>query len=160
MKEIPEYQKSYSWQRTFEGNGDLIKKLTCLIRSIMQSEELYKKELIRTHQVTPSQLICLRALYETGPLSLSRLAGLIMVKPSTVTGIIDRLEKKGLVERHRRAADRRLVTVDLTPAGKGFSLNAPPPISQKMVDAITKLSKSEMEKMLVSLNILVRILDS
>ena len=159
MKETLEHQKTFSSPGIFEGHGDLIKKLTYLIRRIIQAEELYKRELMKSHQVTPSQLMCLRALYEKGPLPPSQLAGLIMVKPSTVTGIIDHLEIKGLVERLRKATDRRLVIVELTPTGKDFYLNAPPPISQKMVDTIVKLSKSEMEKMVVSLNILVRKLD-
>jgi MarR family transcriptional regulator, organic hydroperoxide resistance regulator len=40
-------------------------------------------------------------------------------RPSTLTGVLDRLERRGLVARRPNPADRRSVVVELTPAGRG-----------------------------------------
>jgi len=72
------------------------------IRRLMQAGELYTKELNKIYNVSAAQLNCLIALHENGPISPSQIAKFIMVNSSTVTGIIDRLEQKGLVEVARK----------------------------------------------------------
>jgi len=52
-----------------------------------------------------------------GPLPMSRLAALVDVSVSNMTGIVDRLEEHGMVERVRDDRDRRLVVVRATPIG-------------------------------------------
>ena len=53
-----------------------------------------------------------------GPMTMSRIAELLGVSVSNVTGIIDRIEERGLVERIRNPNDRRVVHVPLTDAGR------------------------------------------
>jgi len=90
---------------------DPIREIIYLIRRLMQAGELYTKELNKKYQVSAPQLNCLLARYENGPLNLSQIAKHIMVKSSTVTGIIDRLEQKMLVRRVRNSPDRRIITI-------------------------------------------------
>jgi len=72
---------------------------------------------------------CLRAISSThlhvlfllegeGPLPMSRLAELLDVSLPNVTGIVDRMVERGLVERGRDADDRRVVTVSATNRGR------------------------------------------
>ena len=82
-----------------------------------------------------------------------------MVKSSTVTGIIDRLEQKGLVTRSRTSPDRRVITVELTESGRTLAENAPPPIQQKVIEGLERLPQSEMEKIVLGLNMLTQMLD-
>jgi len=82
-----------------------------------------------------------------------------MVKSSTVTGIIDRLEQKGLVARLRNSPDRRVITIQLTEAGKELAQNAPPPIQHKIVDGIRKLPEGEIKQIILSLSKLTHMLD-
>src|SRR5512143_3305548 len=56
-------------------------------------------------------------LRSSGPLPMSRLAELLDVSVASATGIIDRMEKRGVVERRHSDTDRRIVEVHLTPAG-------------------------------------------
>ncbi len=63
-----------------------------------------------------NQLKVLREL-RGGPLSMSQIAQLLGVTNAAVTGIADRLEKKGLVQRVQDPTDRRVVCVQLTPEG-------------------------------------------
>jgi DNA-binding MarR family transcriptional regulator len=125
----------------------------------MQGGELYTKELNRKYQVSAPQVSCLLALYENGPLSLSQIARLIMVKSSTVTGIIDRLEQKALVRRVRNSPDRRMITIELTETGNGLAQHAPSPIQQKIIDGLKRLPNGEIEKIVDGLNMLTRMLD-
>ena len=115
------------------------KEIIYAIRRLMQAGEHYTKELNKVYNVSAAQINCLIALHENGPLSPSMIAKHVMVNSSTVTGIIDRLENKHLVKRSRISPDRRVVTVELTKAGKALAENAPPPIQQKIVDGLNSL---------------------
>ncbi|UCH08334.1 MAG: MarR family transcriptional regulator [Deltaproteobacteria bacterium] len=138
---------------------DLIREIVYQIRRLMQAGELYTKELSKTYQVSVPQLHCLLALYDHGPLPPSQIARHVMVKSSTVTGIIDRLEQKGLVTRLRNSPDRRVINIELTEAGRTLALNAPPPIQHKIVDGVKKLPEGEVEQVINSLSKLTQMLD-
>ena len=138
---------------------NLVREIIYQIRRLMQAGELFTKELNRTYQVSAPQLHCLLALHENGPLPPSQIARHIMVKSSTVTGIIDRLEQKGLVARLRNSPDRRVITIQLTEAGKELAQNAPPPIQHKIVDGIRKLPEGEIKQIILSLSKLTHMLD-
>jgi DNA-binding MarR family transcriptional regulator len=125
----------------------------------MQAGELYTKELNKIYNVSAAQLNCLLALYETGSLSPSQIAKYILVNSSTVTGIIDRLENKGLVKRSRVSSDRRVITVELTKNGKVLAENAPPPVQTKIVDGLNKLSEKQIDQIAKTLTKLTNMLD-
>ncbi len=67
--------------------------------------------------LTPVQAHALRLLEPERPLAMSALADALYCHASNVTGIVDRLESRGLVERHPDEEDRRVRTLVLTPAG-------------------------------------------
>ena len=60
----------------------------------------------------------LSLLEADGPLSMTHLADALDVSVASVTGIVDRLEQRGLVERRRGQEDRRVILVHPTAAGK------------------------------------------
>ena len=129
------------------------------IRRLMQARELYKKEVNRTYQVSASQLNCVLALYENGPLPPSQIAKHMMVESSTVTGVVDRLEQKGLVRRTRNSPDRRVINIELTKEGTRLAENAPPPIQQKIIDGLGKLSEKQVNQIVKALQMLTNMLD-
>lgn len=75
------------------------------------------KELARRADLTGPQLTVLKMLEGVGDLSLSDLSERIRAQNSTVTGIIDRMEREGLVVRARSTEDRRVVHIRLTEKG-------------------------------------------
>jgi DNA-binding MarR family transcriptional regulator len=75
------------------------------------------KELARQVDLTGPQLTVLKMLEGVGDLSLSELSERIRAQNSTVTGIIDRMEREGLVVRARSTEDRRVVLIKLTDKG-------------------------------------------
>lgn len=138
---------------------DQIRRIIFQIRRLMQAGYQYTKELNKNYQVSAPQLNCLLALHERGPLPPSQIAREIMVKSSTVTGVIDRLEFKGLVKRTRNSPDRRVITIELTDAGETLAQNAPPPIQQKIVDGLKRLDADQLEQIVHNLGLLTHMLD-
>ena len=139
---------------------DSIRDIIYLIRRLMQAGYLYTKELNKKYNVSAPQLNCLIALSENGPLPPSQIAKHIMVKSSTVTGVIDRLEQKGLARRVRNSRDRRVITIELTEAGESLTRNAPPPIQQKIVDGLGRRSTEQREQIRRNLSLLIEMLDA
>ena len=67
--------------------------------------------------LSPVQCHALHLIEPGRPLPMSRLADTLSCDASNVTGLIDRLESKGLIRRQPSPQDRRLKVLDLTPAG-------------------------------------------
>ena len=156
---MPETNKTVS----SEISGDIYtirtKEIVYSIRRLMQAGEHYTKELNKIYNVSAAQINCLLALHENGPLPPSQIAKHVMVNSSTITGIIDRLEKKDLVKRLRISKDRRVITVELTKNGKILAENTPSPIQQKIIDGLNQLSPSEIEQISLTLKRLTDMLD-
>lgn len=129
------------------------------IRRIVQAGEHYSKELEKSIGVSTPQLACLYVLRQQGPLLLSQIAKQIMVNSSTVTGIIDRLEKKDLVTRIRDSRDRRMITIQLTEAGATLAAHAPPLIPSSIMQGLMSLSDEDFNKVVFGLNRLAGLLD-
>ena len=138
---------------------DQTKQIIFSIRRLIQASELYTKELNKKYQISSAQLNCILTLYENGPLPPSKIAKHMMVKSSTVTGVVDRLEKKGLAERLRNSPDRRVINIQLTEAGRKLAQNAPPPIQQKIIDGLKQTENAKKEQIVSSLNMLTAMLD-
>jgi MarR family transcriptional regulator, organic hydroperoxide resistance regulator len=68
-------------------------------------------------ELSPVQCHVLHLLQPEQPLPMGRLAATLGCDASNVTGLVDRLERRGLVERQPSDADRRVKVVRLTPAG-------------------------------------------
>ncbi|GMV18861.1 MAG: MarR family transcriptional regulator [Polyangiaceae bacterium] len=83
------------------------------------------KDLAARHGVTGPQLAVVKMLEPVGKLSLSELSWKIRARNSTVTGIIDRMEREGLVERRRSEDDRRVIHITLTRKGQRLATEIP-----------------------------------
>lgn len=73
---------------------------------------------IAAQDVTRPQAGAMRVLRVHGPASQRELAAALKCDASNVTGIVDRLESRGLLERHVDPADRRVKRIHLTDAGR------------------------------------------
>src|SRR5438477_4760478 len=67
--------------------------------------------------LSPIQCHVLHLIEPRRPLPMSRLAETLSCDPSNVTGLVDRLESRGLVRRQPSAQDRRVKVLQLTPEG-------------------------------------------
>ncbi len=106
------------------------------------------KELAKRAQLTGPQLTVVKILETIGELSLTELSEKIRAQNSTVTGIIDRMEREDLVVRERSTEDRRVVKIRLTQ--KGVELARDVPVEPMVIfrSALEALSKDEMQDLL------------
>ncbi|MGD8413085.1 MAG: MarR family transcriptional regulator [Candidatus Latescibacterota bacterium] len=130
------------------------------LRKIIRSVDIYSKKLVGSHDVTAPQLVCLITIAQEGPLSLKRIAEKVYLSPSTVVGILDRLESKGLVLRARDTRDRRLVNVTATATGRQLASNAPSPLQSGLAHALKDLPEIEQATIALSLNRIVDLMEA
>lgn len=128
------------------------------IRRVFQVFNDYSKRAKVEAGLTGPQLWAIKMISENGPLRVSDLAALMFVRPGTVVGILDRLEKKGLVLRKRSQLDRRAVMVELSDAGKDLVAGAPAVIQGELVRGLASISGEELGAIDAGMDTLVRIL--
>jgi DNA-binding MarR family transcriptional regulator len=106
------------------------------------------------HGLTGSQLLVLKILEPVGQLSLSALSERIRAKNSTVTGIIDRMERDGLVSRRRSEEDRRVVFLELTGKGKKLASGVqvdPMHLFRALLEDLPHADAVELERIMTKL---------
>jgi DNA-binding MarR family transcriptional regulator len=114
------------------------------LRRIFKAIQDYSQEVSNSFGITGPQLWALKIVSLHAGLALGDLSRKMYLHPSTVTGVIDRLESKGYVVRDRDSADRRVVKVSLTRKGQALVAKAPNPIQGKMIYGLMKLSEDEL----------------
>lgn len=80
----------------------------------MRKVNKYYDKNLQTHNITFTQLFILAALLEKEPIRFKELADLVNIEGSTLSGIIDRMERKDLVQRREDHEDRRSLLLGLT----------------------------------------------
>jgi DNA-binding MarR family transcriptional regulator len=128
------------------------------VRQIIQEMSRYSKYLLENYKITVPQLICLHEVYQHGPISIGALTKIVFLNNSTVTGIIDRLEKREFVKRSRISKDRRQVHLEVTKPGINFIRIAPKPLQDKFINRLTELEKEKITLIMWSLEMLVDML--
>jgi len=130
------------------------------LRRIFKAIQDYSHEVSEKFGITGPQLWALKTISQNESLSLSDLSERMYLHPSTITGLIDRLEKKDLVERYRDQGDRRVIKLQLTPRGKELVRRAPDPIQGKMIYGLGKLKKAELGSVYESIQKLVEVMEA
>ncbi len=129
------------------------------LRRIIRSVELYSRKLIAQHKVTGTQLICLLTIGEHQPVTAVEISKEIHVGASTIVGVLDRLEEKGLICRERAKKDRRRVYISLTEKGVALAEQAPSPLQDKLAEALSNLSELEQSTIALSLERVVDLME-
>ena len=129
------------------------------LRRIFKAIQDYSYEVSDKFGTTGPQLWALKTISQNESLSLGELGRRMYLHPSTITGLIDRLEKKGLVERDRDQTDRRVIKLRLTSKGKGLVKRAPNPIQGKMIYGLRKLKRKELNSIYHSVQKLVEVVE-
>lgn len=104
-----------------------------LTKAQRQVNQLFKEELA-SFGVTPGQYAVLKCLWDENAQTAKKISERLYLDSSTITGVLDRMEQKGLIEKHSDPKDRRALQVILTEAGRNLEI----PVSQAIVDANRK----------------------
>ncbi len=122
--------------------------------TLVDAERQRVQELARELDLSVPQLLALRALDPDAPQPMNRLACAMTCDSSNVTGLVNRLEKRGLVERRADPGDRRVRVLALTDEGRRVRAdalrrwNACPP-------ALDGLDAAELERLRQTLDRIV-----
>lgn len=130
------------------------------LRRIIRAVDLHSRKLMTRYQLTAPQLLCLQAIVDHGPLTAARIAEAVYLSPSTLVGILDRLERKGLIERVRDEDDRRLIKLTATQRGLELSKTAPSPLTGSLIRALRRLPDQDQESISRSLQRLVKFMEA
>jgi DNA-binding MarR family transcriptional regulator len=113
------------------------------LRKITQAITLHSRDLSRRYGLTGPQLIILNEIANHETISVTELARSISLSQATVTDILNRLDKRGLIERSRDSTDRRRVTIRITEACREILSQAPPPLQETFVERYSGLPEWE-----------------
>jgi len=92
---------------------ELSSAIEFLVMRFKESEQMFASRL----EVSERELALLHTLATTGAMITKALGARFKVPVSTMTGLVDRMEEKGLVRRVSGRRDRRSIELELTPAG-------------------------------------------
>ena len=130
------------------------------LRQIIRSIDIRSKRLVKQFGLTGPQLIILQEIARAEEITASELAKAISLSQATVTGILERLEKRTLIARRRSNSDRRRVKVSATAAGRQLLEAAPPLMQESFVEQFDRLQNWEQHMILSSLQRLVTMMDA
>ncbi len=116
--------------------AELVAAAATDLSRILKATDDYSKHMQSRYGVSGPQLWALWELRNAGRLTVSAVAERMHLHPSTVSGIADRLEAKGLARRARDDSDHRVVRLDLTEAGLGLIRRAPQPARYRLLRAL------------------------
>lgn len=128
------------------------------IRALVGALTRSARSVERKTGVTTAQLFVLRQLAESDTLSLSEIADRTLTRQSTVSVVVARLVAQGLVRRDRAADDRRRLELSLTPAGRRLLARAPEPTTGRLLTALDKLTREELDSLSAGLDALIGVL--
>jgi DNA-binding MarR family transcriptional regulator len=105
--------------------------------------------------LSPVQCQVLHLLEPGRPLPMSRLADSLSCDASNVTGLVDRLQSRGLVRREASPQDRRVKVLQLTPAGARLRAS----LLRQMTRGSHPLSRLSLEQQQTLVKLLERLVD-
>jgi DNA-binding MarR family transcriptional regulator len=114
----------------------------------------------RQFGLTETQSDVLRTLLVFGAMSSADLSRNLYMTPANITGVIDRLEKKGLAERIRQQADRRVALITLTKSGKDLSERLPDPIETRLITGLAHFEEESVKNLGNAIKIILKLIDA
>lgn len=141
---------------TFEGRqslGYLIRRLHNLV--IPHAEALFADA-----DFTFSQWVVLMAVRDGIATTCAEIARHMDHDNGAVTRLVDQLEERGLIERRRSTEDRRVVLLEVTPAGKALAKALSPRIVEFWNEALDGFSQEEFTQLLSMLTRLMTRLEA
>ena len=130
------------------------------LRAVRQIVNRPIQALIESGGLTGPQQSAMQVLVESDGISLKDLSRELGLAHSTVSGIVDRLEKQGLVTRQTDEADRRLAKLVVTDQVRKFLRETWPALEMHpLVEALRAATPAEREQVLRGVRTLRRLLE-
>lgn len=131
------------------------------LRKIIRTVDLESKRIEKEFDISLPQLLCLSFLNSAEGFQSTHkeITKYLNLNSSTVTGIIDRLEKKNLVARLPKKEDKRVTYIALTAKGVNLLKRTPDLIQDRLLKKLSNASPEEVEAIKQALGILIHFLE-
>lgn len=131
------------------------------IRQIVRSINLESKKIQKEYGVSIPQILCLNFLHESTNYQATQgeIKKFLNLNSSTVSGIINRLEKKGYLARLPKSGDKRVVNIALTSMGDKLLNEIPSLLHEQLTEKLNKLNPDKVLQIEEGLEILVNLLN-
>ncbi len=126
-------------------------EIVMALRRISQAIDIWSRQLWQEYGLTSPQLATLREILDGQNVSPGTLATVLHLSQPTVTGILGRLEQRGLIRRERSTTDRRSIVAIATPEGKLLADKAPPLLRDRFRRELVQLAETEQNGILAVL---------
>ena len=143
-----------------EKSQEMIRSIVGSIRQFIRAVSIDSVKTGRRFSLTAPQSAVLRCLVANGGISSAQLSRELYTTPSNITGIVDRLVAKGLVERVRKPGDRRVSLLKLTESGRALGNRLPDPVEVRLVSELTKSGLKQISDIRNSLEKLIQMIDA
>jgi DNA-binding MarR family transcriptional regulator len=130
------------------------------LRRIIRAIDLHSRSLVQRYGLTGPQLVVLKELAARTPRTVSELARAVNLSQATVTGILDRLERKSMILRKRDIHDRRKVMVSPTSEAEQVLADAPPLLQEHFIEGFRELPDWQQTQILSSLQRIVALMEA
>jgi DNA-binding MarR family transcriptional regulator len=137
---------------------DVVSEIIDNLRRVFQVVNEQSKKAEKETGLTGPQLWAIKTIAQEAPIMVSEVARSMYLHPATVVGILDRLEKQGLVARIRSTEDRRVVRVELTGQGRALVRKAPEVAQGLLVAGLEKLGTDKLKNIAQALDQMTGIL--
>jgi len=134
-------------------------EIVAALRRIIRAVDLHSRHLVQEIGLTWPQLATLRAAELLGDCCVGTLARAVHLGQPTLTGIVQRLERAGYVERAPHEQDGRSVKISITPLGRNLLRNAPSLLQDHFHTELSKLKDWERFQTLASLQRIAEMMD-
>ena len=129
-------------------------------RKITRAIDLQSKKLMREVGLTAPQLLVLKVIEAEGSVIPSNVAREVHLSQATVTSILDRLEKAGLILRTRSETDRRVIHLELTSEGHAKAQSAPDLLQAGFIEKFDSLESWERHQLVASIQRIASMMDA
>ena len=132
------------------------------LRKIIRSINLESKRIEKQFGISIPQLLCLQFLSDQKDFRAPSkdIKSYMNLNASTITGIIKRLEQKGLVARLPEPKDRRISLITLTAKGAELLKDSPVTLQEKISKRLASLDETDLRQLDSSIQLLVYLLDA
>jgi DNA-binding MarR family transcriptional regulator len=141
-------------------DAELEDLIVAAIRRIVRAVDLHSRHLVEEHGITAPQLAVLAEASRLGGGSIGSLARGVHLSQPTVSGVLDRLERRDLVRRERSPSDRRSVVVTVTETGQKVLRESPSLLQDRFRDELELLEGWERYWLLSALERIAAMMDA
>lgn len=130
------------------------------LRRIVRALHSFSQDVYRQYGLTGPQLWALKTLQREGRMSAGQLARALAVHQSSISILVDRLERRGLVSRVRARGDGRFVLIELTKRGLALSAMAPEPAQGRLLHGLQAMSRTDVTHIRRAVDRLVQLMEA